>query len=244
MSDPQTQITQTVTNPFQASASIFYNPKSVFDALFLRDNWSWVPFFMLCIVLFMPAFLFFKVVDFDYWVKIFAQIQLPDGSPREQQNLAAGLFATQMQYSLAILSIVGSLILNLILAGYYTMMTKNDEKSIHGFSDWFGAMWWCMMPALLAGLIAIGLVSLYEQNVQTYDAVLTPLSLTFLFAINPTSPWYEALKMIRIDAIWSVYLGYVLLKSWTAFSSTKAIVVASAPYIAVVAMYLVYIIVG
>lgn len=241
MSYHQTPLVQTVTNPFQASAFILFNPKPVFDALFLRDNWSWVPFLMLSVVLFMPAFLFFKVVDFDYWISVFAQIQLPNGSPKEQQNFAAGYLPMQMQYTMATLAVVVPLFINLVLAGYYSVMTRNDEKCIQGFSDWFGAMWWCAMPALVSGLIAIGLISLYEPNVQTFGGAMTPLSLTFFLGLEPISHWFEVLKVVRIDAIWSVYLGSVLLRSWTEFSATKAITVASIPYIAAVVSQITFI---
>ena len=231
MSEYQSNNAQVASNPFQASALIFFKPKAVFDALFNRDNWSWVPFFMLSIVLFMPGYMFFKVVDFDYWVSIFVQIQSPGASPKELENAAAGFFPLQMQFSYALLGVLATLMINLVIAAYYSFITRNDEKSIHSYSDWFGAMWWCAMPSLLSGLLSILLISLYEPNVQTFGEVMMPLSVAFFAGIDPLSAWYSLAGTLRIDYIWSVFLGFVLLRSWTEFALTKAAVLASIPFV-------------
>ena len=56
-----------VTNPFQAASEIFYKPTQVFEAISVKDNWSWIPFIIVTAVAILPLYLYFNLVDFEWY---------------------------------------------------------------------------------------------------------------------------------------------------------------------------------
>lgn len=233
MEDKQnTKSSLEVNNPLTALTEIFYKPKAVFDALAVKENWSWLPFILLAVVLFFPSYLYFSVVDFDWWRENLTQAMFGDLSPAEQDNYMGSMTLSVTQLSDAITNaIVYPIIGYAFIALYYNVVTRNDEKSVQGFSDWYGAMWWMAMPSLIAALISIVILTLQEPNSQLIDAIRYPLSLAYLFNSSVGSPHNGVLIMLRLDLLWSIYLGYVCLKSWTQFSTQKAAIVALTPFV-------------
>ncbi len=218
-----------VTNPLQAASEIFYKPKGVFEALALKDNWSWIPFLLLSAVLFLPPYLYFSLVDFDWWREILVNKQLPDASPAERDNMGSFIQIGQMQWTYALGAALGPIIFHGIIGFYYSFFTRNDEKSVHGFTDWYGAMWWIAMPTLVNSLISLILLSLSEAGGQIETAIIAPLSLAYIFGVSISSQWFDLLVSIRLDFIWSVYLGALLLTTWTNFTFLKSLLIAAIP---------------
>lgn len=219
-----------VTNPFQAASEIFYKPKAVFEALSVRDNWSWIPFLLLAIILFLPPYLYFGIVNFDWWLDAAIMPSLENLSPAEQENRLAihgGQVQTQLTNALA--PAISIIILSAIKAFYLTLMTKNDEKSIHGFTDWYGAVLWIAMPVLVSALFALLLLTFQEPGAQISSAIIAPLSLAFLFGTDMSSPWFSLMSIISLDSFWMIFLAYVCLRTWTQFSQVRAIIVALIP---------------
>ena len=227
-----------ISNPFLASAYVFFKPKLVFDALFIRENWSWVPFFMVFILAVLPGFLFFQNVDFAHWLEIFKEVNLSGLSPAEINNLTAVMSAPQMQATAIMQNLVGLLVICLVLGAYYNFISRDDEKCIQGFGDWFGAMWWCSMPLIIAYILSSIIIFVDGSNSTLRDAVMSPLSVSFIFGLAPDSSAYEFLKLISINTIWSVTLGAILLKSWTEFTTQKAFLLAFAPFVFVYGLYI------
>lgn len=221
--------TNQISNPFQAVTEIFYNPKGVFDALSVKDNWSWIPFFLIVAVSLLPGYLYFNTVDFNWYAQTSAMAALPDGSPAEIDAIANTMSPSLISMTTLISVPIGLIIVVAILAGYYTLWTRNDEKGVQGFTDWYGAMWWIMMPTLISSLAGCLYIATQAIGSEISQAAMAPLSLAFVGGVEMTSQWYTFLETIRIDTFWSMVLAVYCLKSWTDFSTTKAIIVAALP---------------
>jgi hypothetical protein len=218
-----------VTNPIQAISVIFYRPKMVFTALSVKENWSWIPFFLLSVVLFLPPYLYFSIVDFEWWLNAAIMPTLSDFPPSLQENALAQYSSALMQLTYGLASSLSLIWLYVIKALFFTIVTRNDDKSIQGFSDWYGATWWMAMPMLVNSLLSLILLTFQDPGAQINSTMLAPLSIAFLFSIDMSSPWFDMLSDIRLDVIWSIWLGYVCLRTWTNFSQARAFITAIFP---------------
>jgi hypothetical protein len=229
MPDNNPQPTLEVSNPVQAASELFYKPKAVFEALSLRDNWSWVPFILVSIILFIPPYLYFGIVDFDWWLDVAIMPSLSDLPPSQIENMLAQYNPGNMQLTIGITSSLSLIVIYAIKAFYFSMVTRNDDKGVQGFTDWYGATWWMAMPMLINSLLSLILLTFQGSGTQIEGSLLAPLSLAFLFSVDMASPWFSLLCDLRIDIIWSIGLAYICLRSWTNFSQTRAMITAIFP---------------
>jgi hypothetical protein len=226
-----------VTNPIQACNDIFIHPSEVFKALSLKDNWSWIPFILVVIVSSLPAYLYFGVVDFNWYIDMQLSLSMPDASPAELENMRAmSGSAETAQVSALIGSPIFLVVIASIMALYYTLVTRNDEKSIHSFFDWFGAQWWFMMPTLIASVISMALILMVEPGAKVAQSILSPTSLAYIFSIDPSSKWAGFMSGLRIETIWTMYLGAICLQQWTNFSNKKSYIIAALPTVVILAI--------
>ncbi|WP_395342339.1 YIP1 family protein [Ningiella sp. W23] len=218
-----------VTNPIQAASEIFYKPTAVFDAIAVKDNWSWIPFLLVVITAAIPAYLYFNIVDFDWYKNAVALAQNPEGSPAEIEAFANYMELGSTQIITALSVAIGFPIIMAILAGYFTLCTRNDEKSVHGYTDWYGAMWWMSMPTVINSLLACIVLAMQDPGAQISQAVLAPLSVAFVIGAEIGDKWINLLTGIAIHSFWGIFLGMVCLRSWTNFSQSKALIIAIIP---------------
>ncbi|WP_371192868.1 YIP1 family protein [Glaciecola sp. SC05] len=228
-STPQSETNLTVSNPLQAASEIFYHPRAVFNALSVKDNWSWIPFILVLAVSAVPVYLHFNIVDFEWYRVALATMQSPEGSPAEIEALSNNITFGMTQLITLLSIALGVPIFMVLLAGYFTLWTRNDEKSIHGFTDWYGATWWMAMPSIINALLACLYLMTQEAGTEISQSALAPLSVAFAFGTEMTDKWYGMLSSIRLDTFWTMMLAAICLNSWTNFSMTKAIVVAAIP---------------
>ncbi|WP_412972851.1 Yip1 family protein [Glaciecola sp. MF2-115] len=226
-----------VTNPLQACNDVFIRPSEVFKALSLKDNWSWIPFILVVVVSSLPAYLYFGVVDFEWYINSQLSLSMPDASPAELENMRAMSGSAE---TAKLSALIGSPIFLAVIAAvmglYYTVITRNDEKSIHSFFDWYGAQWWFMMPTLIASVISMGLILMVEPGAQVGQSILSPTSLAYIFSVDPSSKWTGLLSGLRLETIWTIYLGAVCLQQWTNFSTKKSYIVAASPTVVILAI--------
>lgn len=220
--------TNDVTNPIQAASEIFYRPKAVFNAIANVNNWSWVPFIIVCVIGFLPTYLYYGLVDLDWLVHQMALTDNPNASPAEIENFKSAMPKAVLSYTAFAIPVV-LVIVNAIIAGYYTLVTKNDEKNVQGFMDWFGASWWIAMPSVVNGLIACILLALQEPNTQISTAIATPLSVAFMLGTDMTSQWFGFFSGIRLDTFWSILIAGYCINSWTSFSFEKSLILSAIP---------------
>jgi len=218
-----------VTNPIQACNDIFLKPNAVFKALAEKDNWSWIPFFIVIITATVPSYLYFGVVDFDWYQNTSLATQMPDASPAEIENIKAMSSQSLVQTMTLIAGSIFMLIIVAIMSLYYTLVTRSDEKSIHSYLDWFGAQWWMLLPIVISSIISCVLILLTDAGAQVSEAILAPLSLGYIFGVEPSSQWFRVMIGLRLETIWSIYLGAVCLSQWTNFTMRKSVIVATIP---------------
>lgn len=219
-----------VTNALQACNDLFIRPSEVFKALSMKDNWSWVPFILVAVISALPAYLYFGVVDYDWYVDIQMSISQPDASPAELDNMRPFYGTGSSAAGYALLFTPLFLILSAAVLGlYYTLITRNDEKSVHSFFDWYGAQWWFMMPSLIASVISLAVIVMVEPGAQLSPAVLAPTSFSYILSLSPNDAWFNFFTYVRLDTIWTIFLGGVCLQHWTNFSSKKSFICAAVP---------------
>jgi hypothetical protein len=220
----------TVTNPIQACNDIFMKPSEVFRSLSVKDNWSWVPFFLIAIVSVLPAYLYFGVIDFDWYVDAQLAASSADLAPAqvEAQRSMMGTAESSRFFALIFTPIM-LIIVSAIAALYFTIITRNDEKSVHSFFDWYGMQWWTMMPYLIGTVVSLGILVMQDPGVQLSPSVMAPLSLGYVLGLEVGNPWLSFMNEIRVDRIWGVLLAAYCLQQWTNFSKTKSYVVAAIP---------------
>jgi len=231
-----------VTNPIQACNDVFTRPSEVFKALSLKDNWSWVPFFLVVVISALPAYLYFGVVDYEWYIDTQLALSMPDASPAELENMRPAYGTGK---SAAWFALVGAplylIVVSALLGMYFTLVTRNDDKSIHSFFDWYGAQWWFMMPTLIASVISLLLIlTTIEPGAKASQSVLSPTALSYIFSIEPSNKWFNFMSYLRIETIWSVYLGAVCLQQWTNFSRKKSIIFAAIPTVIILSLALIW----
>lgn len=228
-----------ISNPLQACNDVFTSPSAVFKALSLKDNWSWLPFILVAVISALPGYLYFGIVDYSWYVDGQLAMTMPDASPAELENMRPAYGSGE---SAALFALFGAplslVIMSAVMGFYYTLVTRNDDKSIHSFFDWYGAQWWFMMPTLIASVISLGLILLIEPGSQVSQAVLSPTSLAYIVSTEPNSHWFGFLSALRIDTIWVIYLGAICLQQWTNFSRKKSIIVAAIPTLIILTLML------
>lgn len=218
-----------VTNPFQACNDIFFKPNGVFRAVEEKENWSWLPFFIITALIVVPNYLYFQFVDFDWYKELIIQSQYKDLSPAEQDMYRNSMTSSQMVFFSLIGGPIVVIVLNALLAAYLNAMTKSDEQNLNGFTDWYGFTWWAGMPSTIAALSMIAILALADNH-QLPPSDLNPLAIGYWFNITMDSPWFSLSQSLRLDTIWSIYLVIVGITQWTSFDTRKATIIACAPY--------------
>lgn len=225
-----------ITNPFQACNNIFFKPNGVFKAIDEKNNWSWIPFFVVIAMSVLPAYLYFNFVDFDWYKNMLIDTQYGDLSPAEQDIYRDNMARPQTMVFMLIGGVLGPIFINAILALYLNLMTKSDEENLNGYTDWYGFTWWAGMPVVVSGLLGIALVAL-SDNHQVLPSIVSPLSMAYIFNITMESNWFGLAQSVRIDSIWSIYLIAVGIAQWTSFSTKKSTIIASAPFVIILGIW-------
>ncbi len=227
-----------VSNPFQAINEIFIRPNKVFSKLATTDNWSWVPFFIVMVLGLLPLYLYFQTIEFAWYSNYLADAQLGDVSPAEKQAYQNQLTLGMIKWSTLIGMFLGFIVINAIMAGYYTFMTRHDEKSLQGFTDWYGMTWWTALPSIIPSLIALLLLVMADGH-QIDPVTLSPLSLAYIFGLEPSSDFFGLCQSLRLDMAWTYYLTAVAISQWTSFSTKKAWIIALAPGVVIYGIWLI-----
>ncbi|MFC3120554.1 YIP1 family protein [Agaribacter flavus] len=224
----ESEQTKEISNPIQAASEVFYRPQAVFNTIGKVNNWSWIPFIIVTALLFIPSYLYYGMVDLDWLIHQMALANDPEASPAELENFKSQLPKEAIIWSAYGIPI-GVAIVNAIIAGYYTLVTRNDEENVQGYMDWYGAGWWILMPTVVNGLIACILLALQAHGTQVSPAIVSPLSLAFMFGVEITSGWFNFLSSVRLDSFWSILLAGYCINCWTSYSFQKSLILAAVP---------------
>ncbi|GAB3038072.1 YIP1 family protein [Bowmanella dokdonensis] len=220
---------QEVNNPFAACRDVLFRPNPVFAKLARVNNWSWVPFLLLVCFSAMPAYLYFNSVDMDWYQNLIINQQFADVSPAEQDAARRSMTASNLVSLTILMSSIGLVVINAILAVYLNLMTKVDEHNVQGFTDWYGMTWWVSLPNALGAVLSI-LVILIAQDGQLSPESLNVTSVAFWLSVPMSSEWFTLTQSIRLESFWTIYLIAVGISQWTQIPSNKVWTIAIAPY--------------
>ncbi|UAA37856.1 YIP1 family protein [Paraneptunicella aestuarii] len=218
-----------ISNPFQACKQIILKPNSVFATLREKQNWSWIPFFLIVAANMLPGLLYFQTIDFDWYMELLTSSQYGQVSPAEQETFKNSMSREQMRYLTMLGSTAGLAIANAIFAVYINLFTKSDEENTRNFSDWYGFGWWVSLPSVIAGFIATVIILLFGSE-QMLPTIINPTSLAFLFNMPLDSPLLMFGQVVRLENFWTMYLIAVGLSQWTNLPSRKTYLIAVVPY--------------
>ncbi|WP_018984482.1 Yip1 family protein [Salinimonas chungwhensis] len=219
---------QTVSNPIQACNNIFFKPRGVFQALAHKNNWSWIPFILIVAAAMVTNYLYFSMVDFEWFVER-TIAGMGDVSPAEIEQARSMQKLQFYKISALVGPVIAMPLFNAIVALYLHLTTKSDEKNVQGYTDWYGMTWWIMMPMLVTSLVALILMALADNH-QISLNILQPLSLAYVLSVDMNSPWLSLAQAASPITLWTIYLAIVGITQWTSFSSKTAAVIAIAPY--------------
>lgn len=220
-----------INNPFKACVDVLFKPNKVFAQLSDKHNWSWIPFFLVCLFTTLPLYAYLSSVDINWYVEYQVSAQLGDVSPAEQQTLRSLLLSQFSNHTIPVLSLfITIVIINAIYAYYLHLTTKSDEYNVNGFTDWYGFVWWTQLPVFVTA-ISTFLVILFASSNQIPPESLNMTSVSYLLGIKFSSPWYSLTNSVDLGTIWSIYLVSVGLNQWTRLSARRTLIIAVIPYL-------------
>jgi len=227
-----------VSNPFQACNDIFFKPNGVFKAVGENNNWSWMPFFLVMGISMAMQYLYVNFVDIEWFANLNIAAQ-GDMSPAEEDQMRAFFTRESLLWTQLIGAFFAITVINAIYAVYVNLATRSDDSHVFGFTDWYGFSWWLSMPYVITGLIGIVLLVLSDSH-QVSPVIMAPTSLSFLLGIPMDSEWFAFGQAIRLELFWGIYLATVGISQWTSFDRKKAAIIATAPYVILYSIWLVF----
>jgi hypothetical protein len=159
-------------------------------------------------------------------------------SAEELEATQAFMTKTSMTWSTTLGAAVGIIVVNLIMAVYFNLITKVSSPNELTFTAWFGFSWWTSMPVVVSWLLAT-LVIMFSSAGMVSLEDLSPTSLGFL--ADRSSPWFGLLNGISLFSLWSIALGTIGLSSWLGLTPKKAFIIAVSPTLAIYTCWVLYI---
>ena len=228
------------SNPLNACLDILTSPLDTFDTIKDKKGWSWAPFGLVIVSTIALFLYYYSVVDFEWMIN-----QMIDKMATQQEMSAEELEATQafmtktsMTWSTTLGAAVGIIVVNLIMAVYFNLITKVSSPNELTFTAWFGFSWWTSMPLVVSWILA-ALVIKFSSAGMVYLEDLSPTSLGFL--ADQSSQWFGLLSGIDLFSLWSIALGTIGLSSWLGLTSKKAFIIAVSPTLAIYTGWALYI---
>ena len=231
-----------VSNPFQACNDIFFKPNRVFATLAETHNWSWLAFFIVVAIGILPGYMYFNFVDFDWYRELVIAANFADVSPAEQDMMRQSMTPQQTITFNVIGVILGTIVINAILAIYLNVAAKMDEENVNGFTDWYGFTWWVSLPVIVGSLLSIIIILLASDH-QLPPSDLSPTAMGYWFSVDMSSKWFTFSQAIRLESFWTMYLIAVGISQWTRLPAQKAYIIAAAPYFIIWAIWAIIILV-
>lgn len=216
------------TTPWQACTDIILKPNRVFAKLQETSNWSWVPFIIVTFFSILPVYLYFSMIDFQWYANLVIESQYADVSPAEQDMVRNSMQREQMLTLTLFSTSIGLLLLNAVQAFYFYKITRIDEQNTHSFGDWYGFTWWISLPVVFTAVITLLMIQLFGSD-RMPPSDINPTSLAFLFNIDMASNWFGLAQTIRLEAFWSAYLAAVGISQWTRLNAKQCYIIALAP---------------
>lgn len=229
-------------NPIQACIDVLVSPSSAFIAVKEKKGWSWLPFILLVGTTVAVFMYYYSVVDFAWLKEQMINGMAASGKTDEEiAGFSDNFSVNVMKWATVIVSSVGIIVINLIVALYYHLITKVSAKNEFKFTDWYAFTWWVGMPAFVAMLVS-ALVIFFASNGQVTLQDIQPTSLnSLIFSVEQGSPWFNLLEEISLFSFWSIAIASIGISTWIKVDNQKAITIAAAPFVIIYGIWALYI---
>jgi hypothetical protein len=217
-----------INHPLQACINIFYRPERVFRKLATTDNWSWLPFLVVMAATVAPIYYYFELVDFQWYKDTIISLQFATVSPAEQRLISASLEATRSWMGTVLSPALLIVIEVILVAAYLNIASKKDELNVLSFSDWYGLVWWALLPCALASILSLLLLSL-SSSPRLLLSDVSPTAFSYLLAIDINSKWFALCSAIKLEGLWTLTLLAIGIKQWTHLSTVTAYCITFIP---------------
>lgn len=217
-----------ITHPWQACAVLLFRPSEVFAKLAKTANWAWLPFALVVAATILPVYYYFEVVDFQWYKDSVIHLQFANISPAEQRAVSLSLDATKGLLGTVFSPFLLLIIMVALLAGYLNIATRKDEHNLFGFTDWYGFVWWTLLPTIPAALISAAVLCLSDSK-QVHFADISPTALSSLIGLDITSDWFSLASSVKLETLWSLTLIAIGIGQWTQLSQAWAYCIAFVP---------------
>ncbi|MGB0895429.1 MAG: YIP1 family protein [Parashewanella sp.] len=228
---------------FGAVIDIFLSPTKAFSGLKEAKGWSWMAFALVMVFFSASQYSFYSSADPQYLVEQQMAMLSPDLSI-DERKATESYMKQGAEYSVWVAiggGIVGFIIINAIMALYYSLISKMDLQSNSTYGAWYGFGFWTMMPMVINffGVIILVVTAGTDQLPLTLQnfASLNQLVL----GLEPADKLYALTESLNIFNIWGIVLTAIGLKVWTNFSTNKASLFACLPFIVI---YLVWFVIA
>lgn len=211
--------------------NILFDPNKAFKAI-QADYPIALPLILFLSLATFATFLYYALVDYDWFVEQSVEMLAGDKSKSEQNTIRSqmSLVSPMLQGILsAVILVFGSLILFVVYAGYYVLCSSINNDG-YDFKQWFSFIVWSWIPNSFSVLISI-LIILLSDNGQVSQEALNPTSLNSLFYnLETTSGLRSLFSSIDIATFWTIGIMIVGYKTWTNCSLGKSITIVLLPY--------------
>jgi hypothetical protein len=201
----------------------------------LKDRPSpWIPLLAMILLSVAATWWWVSTEDFAWLREHMLSAQL-DAKPEVRAAMTKFLTPTAMLWTAAIGNVVGTLVLNALLAAYYLVAARLMGSAI-GYGKWFGFAAWISVPRLLVlPLMALQILTSHGQ-LAPEDINMTSLNY-LLFHLPLSNPWQGLAANIDLATVWSGVLAFIGLKAWTGRSTGSCALAAALPYVIVYGLW-------
>ncbi|MDA8646911.1 YIP1 family protein [Porticoccaceae bacterium] len=227
------------SNPLKASLDILISPNETFSLVKDKKNWSWVPFGLVSLATAGLFLYYFSSIDFDWMLnQMLEQIAIDEGlSDEELQITSQYMTKSNMMWSTTIGALLGTIVVNIVMALYYFLVTRIATTEHLSFGKWHGFVWWISMPLVVSYLLAF-LIIIFSTNGMVTLEDLSPTSLGFLS--ESSSRWFGLFNSLNIFSFWTVALAFIGLRAWLGVDQNKALAIASGPTLTIYGIWTLY----
>ncbi|WP_165905078.1 YIP1 family protein [Parashewanella curva] len=216
---------------FGAITDIFLSPTKAFNGLKEAKGWSWTALAFILGSMIVGMSLFYGTADPQFLIDQQISALSPDLSAQERDGAIQGFEMMQgmMQWFAIGGGAVAIIVYTAIFALYFLLISKMDPESNQSFGDWFSFNLWAQMPAIFNWIGVIILIVTAGTD-QLSLTIFNFASLNQLvLGLDVHSPFYALTENIGVFAIWGIALSVIGLRSWTNFSTSKAVIFGTLP---------------
>jgi len=222
------------TSALTIATNIFTAPGQAFAAIKERPS-PWLPLLLVLVGYFAVTYSYMNAVDFPWLMD--RQLQNADLTDEERARAVDGMGQvppTVLAVGSAIVTCIGILIVCAIIALYYTGVSFATNTGVK-FKQWFGLVWWCVLPIVL-GLLATFVNVLTGDMRFVVQEAINPLSFGNLLGIDVMTAAAGERALLSLDptALWALVLSILGYQALSQKSLVHATVVVLAPYATIV----------